>query len=294
MTFTDDFAPIDGVEEFDEGPSYPVAFGIELTPKVQGIAIALACIVGAVVLYTRVVQPTAQAKSELEITVADKQAQLEAQQNSLAEQEAVQAELDNAIQQRVGIYSLLGSPESLDTLLLDINQQIKASNAGLNSLLGGRLSTSVQTLKLFGTTDPLVRAFYTAELSQFNPAGLSGLVMDGVYGEQLNNKLERQVVRVVFSSLFDQSQAILRNVERLEPLVVIRDFNQTWAVAGEGIPEEALQRVVRPVTTSFNLEVLVPVGDPTQIPEPPPPPPAEGEEGAEGAEGEAPPPPEEG
>jgi type IV pilus assembly protein PilO len=290
MTFTDDFAPIDGVEEFDEGPSYPVAFGIELTPKVQGIALALFGIVGAFVLYNRVVQPVAQNKADLEITVADKQAQLEAQENSLAEQEAVQAELDNVIQQRVGIYSLLGSPESLDTLLLDINQQIKASNAGLDQLLAGRLSNSVQTLKLLGATDPFIRAAYTAELRQFNPSGLSGLVTDNAYGEQLNNKLERQVVRVVFISLFDQSQAILRNVERLEPLVVIRDFNQTWAVAGEGIPDEALQRVVRPVTTSFNLEVLVPVGDPTQIPEPPPPPPAEGE----GAEGEAPPPPEEG
>lgn len=290
MTFTDDFSPVEGADAFEEGPSYPVAFGIEFTPKVQGIAIALAGVVGAFVLFTRVVQPIAQTKSDLELTVADKQAQLATQQASLEEQEAVQAELDNVIQQRVGIYSLLGSPESLDTLLLDINQQIKASNASLDQLLGGRLSTSVQTLKLLGANDPIIRALYTAELRQFNPAGLSGLVTDSLYGEQLNNKLERQVVRVVFISLFDQSQAILRNIERLEPLVIIEDFNQTWAVASEGIPEEALQRVVRPVTTSFNLEVLVPVGDPTQIPEPPPPPPAEGEggEGAAPAEGEAP------
>jgi type IV pilus assembly protein PilO len=288
MTATDDFAPIDGAEEFEEGPSYPSAFGLELTPKVQGGAIAIAGLVGAVVLFMQLVSPVAETRSTLRTTVSDKEAQLEAQRNSLQNQEAIQAELDNVIQQRVGIYSLLGSPESLDTLLLDINQQIKASNAGLNQLLSGRLQSSVQTLRLLGVTDPVVRAFYTAELQQFNPGGASGIVQDGTYGETLNGKLERQVVNVTFTSLFDQGQSILRNIERLEPLVVISGFNQTWSIDSGGIPGEALNRVVRPISTSFRLEVLVPVGDPTQIPAPPPPP-AEGEgEGGAPAEGEAP------
>ncbi len=287
MTFTDDFVPVEGMDDLGEGPAYPTAFGIELSPKVQGIAIAVAGIVGAVVLYTRVVAPVQQSVTELETRIADKELQLESQQASLAQQEEVQAELDQVIQQRVGIYSLLGDPSSLDTLLLDINQQIKASNGGLTQLLAGRLATTVQTLKLLGASDPLVRALYTADLRQFNPAGDAGLITDGTYGPELDGKLERQSVTINFISLFDQAQAILRNVERLEPLVIIRDFNQTWAIAPEGIDEEVLNRVVRPISTSFTLEVLVPVADPTEVPVPPPPPAPEGE--AVPAEGEAPP-----
>jgi type IV pilus assembly protein PilO len=41
MTFSEDFAPIEGDQDLELEPSYPVAFGIELTPKVQGIALAL-------------------------------------------------------------------------------------------------------------------------------------------------------------------------------------------------------------------------------------------------------------
>ena len=40
MTFTDDFVPVDDADALDS-PSYPSAFGIELTPKVQGIGLAV-------------------------------------------------------------------------------------------------------------------------------------------------------------------------------------------------------------------------------------------------------------
>jgi type IV pilus assembly protein PilO len=296
MTFSEDFAPLEGDQDLELEPSYPVAFGIELTPKVQGIALALVGIVGAFFLYQRLVQPVAQTKQDAEQRIADKIAQLEAQQASIENVEAIKAELDEAIQQRVGIYSLLGDADSLDTLLLDINQQIKASNAGIDdAIAAGDLTTFAENLTLLGVpaniVDSLLKEIYSAELYSFDPVGSSGLVTDDSYGPELNGKLERQVVNVSFQSLFSPAQSILRNIERLEPLVVINGFNQTWAPyrGDQGDFEENLRRlgVARPLNTTFNLEVLVPVGDPTQVPPPPPPIPVEGEVPAEG--GEAPP-----
>jgi type IV pilus assembly protein PilO len=60
MTATGDFLSADenrGLEEV--GPTYPTAFGIELTPKVQGIALAVLGLIGAFALYNFVVQPSA-------------------------------------------------------------------------------------------------------------------------------------------------------------------------------------------------------------------------------------------
>jgi type IV pilus assembly protein PilO len=236
----------------------------------------------------------AQSKQEVEFRIADKTASLESQQASIENIEEIKAELDEAIQQRVGIYSLLGNEDSLDTLLLDINQQIKASNAGIDdAIAGGDLSTFAQNLRDLGIPDelaePLLIELGTAELDQFSPVSSSGLVADGTYGPELDGKLERQVVNVSFKARFGPAQSILRNIERLEPLVVINGLNQTWAPYSSNAQtyEEEFRRlgIVRPLTTNFSLEVLVPVGDPTQIPPAPAPPPAEGEGGEPPPEG---------
>ena len=163
-------------------------------------------------------QPVAQTKQDAELRIADKTAALESQQASIENIEEIKAELDEAIQQRVGIYSLLGDEDSLDTLLLDINQQIKASNAGIDdAIAGGDLATFAQNLRNLGIPDdlaePLLRELGTAELDQFNPVSSSGLVTDGAYGPELDGKLERQVVNVSFTGRFGPAQSILRNIE---------------------------------------------------------------------------------
>jgi type IV pilus assembly protein PilO len=107
MTFTDDFVPIEDAEEL-EGPSYPTVFGIELTPKVQGIAIAVLGIAGAVFLFTRLVSPVQETVGEIEQRIEEKEDTLANQAESLRAIEEVQAELDRVLTQREGIYSLLG------------------------------------------------------------------------------------------------------------------------------------------------------------------------------------------
>jgi len=297
MTFTDDFVPVEDAEEL-EGPSYPSAFGIEFSPKVQGIALAVLGVGGAIFLFTRLVSPVQTQLSDLQLRIDEKETTLENQAASLRQIEAVQADLDQALSQREGIYSLLGDPTSFDTLLLDTNQQIEKSNASIAGAIAGNLTDAqAATLTSDGfnqaqverivqalADDPVAqRAAFTSELFSFNPVGLPTPIGEE-YGPELSGKLERQLVEVNFRGLFNQTQNILYNLERLEPLLIIRDFNQSFADAPGDLSEEDLNRLgVRPLETSLTMEVLVPLGDPREAPTPPEPEaPAEGEEGAEG------------
>ncbi|ASC70078.1 uncharacterized protein XM38_010080 [Halomicronema hongdechloris C2206] len=301
MTAAGDFIPAEDNQVFEEAPAYPVAFGVELTPRVQGIAIAVVGVVGALALFNYLVSPLQSQRSELEATVEQKEQQLAQQQANAQQLEQVQANLQQALQQRAEIYSLLGDPQSLDTLLIDINQQIKNSNANISNVVANQAGLE-QFLRNQGLPEPLVpiirgrilndperrRAFETAyesKLLSFDPSS-SGIVNDGSLGPELDGKFERQQVSVEMQALFQQTQAVIRNIERLEPLVILRDFRQDIAPPGGGLTEEDVKGLARPLNTSFTLEVLVPTVDPT---EPPPPPPAEPAEGEQPAAGDSPP-----
>ncbi len=296
MTASGDFLPLDDNQEIEQlGPTYPTAFGIELNPKVQGIALALLGLIGAFALYNFVVQPVQEQKTTLEAEVAQKQAQIDQQTASLQNRAELQADLDQALEQRVGIYSLLGNAQSIDTLLLDINQQIRNSNAAIADVLRadparldnaqlaalGLSREQIQRVKtIFAGDLQLQRRLYSSELLSFTPSP-SVLLADGP--PELNGKLERYTVNVSMQALFPQTQSIMRNLERLEPLVVIRDVQQSIAAPPEGASEEDLVGISRLLLTDYTLDVLVPVGDPSM---PPPPPasedPAEGEAPTEG------------
>lgn len=292
MTATGDFLPIDENQEFEQaGPAYPVAFGIEFTPKIQAIALTLLGVAGAFALFHFLVKPVRENIKELNSQVAQKEAQIKQQQSSLQEVAALQGQLDQVIGQRVEIYSLLGNSKSLDTLLLDINQQIENSNAAVSDVIradfdrldNGQLAAlglnkqQIGRVRSLYADDPVLqRLLYTSELTSFVP-GPATPVTDGP--PELNGKLQRSTVDVSMQALFPQTLSILRNIERLEPLIIVRDFRQTIAQPPQGANEADLVGITRLLDTSFTLEVLVPLIDPTEPP-PPPEPPAEGEANA--------------
>jgi type IV pilus assembly protein PilO len=290
MTASGDFLPLDDNQDIEQlGPTYPTAFGIELNPKVQGIALALLGLLGAFALYNFVVQPVQEQKTSLEAEVAQKQALVDQQTASLQNRAELQAELDQALEQRVGIYSLLGNPQSIDTLLLDINQQIRNSNAAIADVLRadpapldnaqlaalGLSREQIQRVRTLLPGEPQLQTrLYSSELLSFTPSP-SVLLADGP--PELNGKLERYTVNVSMQALFPQTQSIMRNLERLEPLVVIRDVQQSIAPPPEGVNEDDLVGISRLLLTDYTLDVLVPVGDPSVPPPPPALEPAEGE-----------------
>ncbi len=280
MTAVGDFVPPNDADLIDE-PINPVVFGIELSPQILGVLIALLGLGGAIYLFVKVVQPVAATNATLRADIATKEGQLVSQAQELENIAQIEAALAAAMERRRQVYSLFASKETMDTLLLDINQRIESSNAALNGVRNQVRSRGIPALLV------------EAKLETFKP-GEQAVVTDGSLGEAVNGKLKRETYSVSFSGDYAQTQSILRNLERLEPLLLIRDFK---VASGEPVAETVIggggQVVVQPkvpLTTSFEVDALLPTADADVPPEIAPPEPVDPVDPA--ATGEPAPPPE--
>ncbi|KPQ37607.1 MAG: type IV pilus assembly protein PilO [Phormidesmis priestleyi Ana] len=277
MAAVGDFIPPDDADFIDE-PSNPVVFGIELSPPIIGGIIAAIGIGAAIYGFIKFVKPVQVRNTELQQEITTKEGQLSSQQQQLQDIAKIEAELETAMQRRRNVYGLFANEKTMDTLLLDINQRIESNNA---SLIGVRNQVFER-----GIPPILVEA----KLESFIP-GEKAEVIDSSLGEQVNGKLKRETYSVRFSGDYAQTQAVLRNLERLEPLLLVRDFS---IVSGQNVEEtvigdngQVVSRPKTPITTSFNIEALMPTANADVPPEIAPP--AEGVP-AEGAPAEGAPP----
>ena len=200
MTYADqDFIP---VEEQEEAPSYPTAFGITFTPTVSGVAVAILGLGVAAYLATQLVQPIWQQYQELKAQREDKRGQLEDLAKIKKQIEQKRVELDKAKQQNKRVLGLFANEESLDTLLGDLDRLIPKTNQKQRW-----------------------------QLTQFKPqqAGQAdqnadGVINDGSLGSLVNGKLERRTFEIEMRGNFDQVLSTLRRLERLQSLLIVKDY----------------------------------------------------------------------
>lgn len=275
MTAGGDFLPNDPT--LDAEPSYPVVFGIALTPTILGILLAVGGIALATYLFLSLVQPALEKYNDLKQKVQTKEEQVQ-QAAAIAKQIAdANANLDVAKKQRAEVLNLFSNESTLNTLLLDLNRQIETRNAGVARLEQQRLAAcpawvraNVEELRKGG-----VELARKASLKEFTPdAKASGVITDNAYGSLVNNKLKRQVANVNFEGNVNQTQAIFRNIERLQPFLVFKDVK---IVVGDGTQATATSTRLFEIrggntiqfltncqpepklTTSFKLEALSPL-----------------------------------
>ena len=192
MTFADDFA----LDEKELGEDYPSAFGITFTPKVSGIAIAVAGITLAIYGYVKYVQP---AKEVYQQKLTQKQ-ELQQQLNSIKSGDAdlklaqLQADLEAAKLLKSRVLSMFTSEDDLETLLIDLNSFI-ASNQ--------------------------------AELIQYQPDSNITVVEDASLGAEIQGKLKRKGISLTVEGTFDETRKMLRDLERLQPLLMVQSISST-------------------------------------------------------------------
>lgn len=275
MTVSGDFIPEEsGVQE--AAPEYPTAFGITLTPMVIGILVALLGLGGALYLFLNVLQPALQRRSELAAEVASKRADLANQTEALQEIEEVEAELEAALAERRSVYGLFSSEEELDTLMIDLNRQIVPTNVGIEDLrrqlIGAGIDPELVGARL-ARVEPLP--------DQSGVITAEDLENNSYYTEDIVGKLRSEKIAVGIQGDFAQIQSIIRNIERLEPLLIIRDFTLEESELNEEFSDSAGIKIL---DAQMVLDALIPTSSPDELPavetEP-----AEGEQGAEGAEG---------
>jgi type IV pilus assembly protein PilO len=232
----------------DDSPELPKLFGLTLTPTISGVLVALVGIGAAGFLWLNFVSPEVQRNQELNADIASKEAQRMNQEEFKKQMEEARVRLKQAEQLRADVLSLFASKKSVDTLLLDVNERVQSVNANIE--------------------DPDKRA----TLSKFDlDVAASGPVTDSSLGAEVNNRLERRVYLVEIKGTYPQTQSIIRNIERLQPLLVVSNFKadldtetQEVMLDNQGRLVPGQQPEIR-ITTTFQLAALVPMGEDAEV-----------------------------
>ncbi|MBD2621605.1 pilus assembly protein [Microcystis flos-aquae FACHB-1344] len=250
MTFTEEFEDRE-LEEFDE---YPIAFGITFTPRNSGIAAAVLGLLGSFYLLFNWVMPAYDTWQQLQNDAAGKQQQIDQQKSGLrpAELAKIESQLQQKEATKQQILSLFAKEKDLSTILLDISNIFKSRNVKLISFQPQRL-------------EPVV-------------------VSDGSLGSAVNNKLKRQTLNVKLEGNYANTQEVIRDLERLQPLILLNSLNTQMEKEGSAVKVVStgnnkatiVPQGDKPVTTTFLLDVIIPLNA-AELAKLAPPPPAEGQ-----------------
>lgn len=238
MTVSQDFNFGDNGEFETQASPGPVIFGITLTPKILGIIVGLLGVAGAGYIVLNMVLPAWETYQQRQSQANSLQSEVNQKQQSVQQIDQVKAELAQAQRETVEVLSLFANENTLDTLLLDINRLVEAGNAEVPA--------------------NAVRA----KLQSFVPASEPPqTITDGTFGPLVDGKLKRSSVRVQIEATFEQTQSIMRNIERLQPLLIIKDYQAS--LAPEQTRTQNEEEIVRvgpaPIRTSFELQALMPL-----------------------------------
>lgn len=254
MTFTDDFL----LEEGKGKEDYPTAFGITFTPVVSGIALAVVGIVGAGYIYMNKIVPFKESYEQVKTQHQEKAGQLDQIKNGDIQQQIAQLQADLASKQAVKLQvtSLFTNQKDLDTLLLDINSFIDANQG---------------------------------KLLNYQPEGDPVPIQDGSLGNEVNGKLKRQGIALSLEGTYSQTKSILRDLERLQPLLVVQSYSSKIKEA-PGVfvtlnQSESVQKQQPVLSTEIKLDAILPLS-PEELASIQPPPAEEGKEAEGKAESE--------
>ncbi|MDJ0618247.1 MAG: pilus assembly protein PilO [Calothrix sp. MO_192.B10] len=235
MTVSEDFNFVEADGELEES-SFPVVFGITFTPKIIGIIVGVLGIAGAAYMLLNMVMPAWEKFGEQRAKVEELQGQIDQKQASIKQIGKVKAELASAKQQKTQVLKLFSDEKTLDTLLLDLNRLVESGNS----------LTSVSPVR--------------SQLKNFVPINQKPTIINNSsYGPLVKGKLKQSSVNIDIVGTFEQTQSILRNIERLQPLLIVKNYrsrssntvNLNGAQPGLILPPT--------INTSFHLQVLMPL-----------------------------------
>lgn len=238
---------LDPDEDEEEEASGPAFLGLPITPKVIGIAIGVLGVIlcGAGVFYLTF--PAWEEQQMLDSSIQTKQREIEQQNEKLQQQEEAERQLAEAKQRRASVTALFADEANLQTLMFDVNEQ-------LNQINGGILDEDLK-----------------ARLIRFQPLNDDRpvTVTDGSLGPQVNNKLRRQEYEVEVEGSFEQIRRFLISLERMQPMLVVRDFNSQLMNRSPELKGEIRQGRFVPIDdqpqrrlrSTFKLHALMPLSD---------------------------------
>ncbi len=231
MTYSEDLinsTMLDNSTYLDQEPTYPSIFGLSLSPALIGGVLGVIGLAGAGYFLYSNLMPQQQANQELQTKLSKLQEQIQERQENAKKIAAAKVQLDKAKVQKQAVLALFASDQKLDTLLLDLNKLINTRQG---------------------------------ELQRFTPdAASTGVITDGSLGASLNGKLRRKSTDIEVDGSFEQMQSILRTVERLDQLLILKDFQADLIpVAVNNVNGSGAVSSTPKIKTKFKLQAVIPL-----------------------------------
>jgi type IV pilus assembly protein PilO len=191
----------------------------------------------AAFILSNLVMPAWDTFQQQQAKIQDLEGQIQQKNDSIQQIGKVKEELAQAKQQQIQVLSLFANEKTLDTLLLDLNRLVESGNAQIPA----------NAVK--------------AKLKKFAPSGQKPEpITDGSLGPLVNGKLKRSTINIEIQGTYEQTQSIFRNIERLQPLLLVKDYQSTLASEPAFEPGKSVRRIgPAPITTSFVLQALMPL-----------------------------------
>ena len=246
MTYSSDLIESDLVSNtsFLAPPVYPSVFGITFNPIVSGLCMAAVGVGISGYMFMSYLQPQMAKNQELETKLAQTEDQIQQRKDNAKKIAIAEQSLDRANAQKEVVIGLFASDKKLDTLLLDLNKLV--------NIRQGELQTFKPDLPVPGV-------------------GSSGaaVVSDSSLGAALNNKIKRKGVQIEVKGNFEQIQSILRTIERLDQLLLVKDFKAEVDKTEQKILVNAQGRLSpqpeASIKTSFKIQALIPLTSAEQV-----------------------------
>lgn len=267
-------------DEFEAAADTPRMFGVPM-PTFLGWTLGLLGLLGAIGVVTQLIMPLMEANSAAKVALEEKEARLAQKEQIERNLKQAKADLVKVGKQKEQVMSLFANERDLNTLLLDLNQLIERNNAGVLAARQAKLANCPLEFRQQYTNLALQQEFEEklkgplvaeAKLKKFKPDEKGIMVINEVGTDSyvqpaLVGQLRRQTVEVEFEGNFNQTQSIFRTIERLQPLLIIKDLKierkestNLYTPAGQGTVQFLTNCQPEAVTkTSFKMDALLPL-----------------------------------
>ncbi|VEP11371.1 conserved hypothetical protein [Hyella patelloides LEGE 07179] len=226
MTFADDFLEEQGLEDDN-----PTVFGITFTPMIIGIVVGVAGLVGAGYIYMNMASEARTKYQGVKSQLDEKQAQIDQMKQVDFPQKMAQMKADIAEQKALKsrVTAMFTSQEDLETLLIDLNSFISANQG---------------------------------ELVKYSPDSQISVINDSSLGSDVNGKLKRKGFSLDITATYNQTLAILQDIERLQPLLMIQNYSSKVSEKPTAIltsnQNEIIPQNAAILTTSLKIDAILP------------------------------------
>ncbi len=259
MNAANDFAT---GEEGQEGPGGPALFGLAITPEIIGIGIAVLGVALAGYLVFQLIMPELDKKNQLEEKIKTTEKQQQDLTDKIKKKAEALIKLEQAKQQKEDVTTMFANDVTLPTLLFDLTQRIREINA---TVKGDEQKAKILKFEPVFAKPPAAAGAKPGAIPADPEAAY--VVNDDSFGMGVVGKLRRKTYKVEIEGNFNQTKALLRSLEKMQALLVVKNLKTQLQQQQAGPLEvELRQGKIVPVNpqppklkTSFDLNALLPL-----------------------------------